>query len=318
MEETKHSEERQTKKSKRGYDWKIIISTPQTFKNLLTVMSKVLVQCPFQVLKGEKFCGIRVDSMDSSMVCMIKTSYQCNVEANIDLADESFCVMTEMFNTLLRECQPEYILELTRFSDSADVLSITYYDQKDDSNRSTFTLNILEYENRADQLRLDDITYKYMVEIDLVRLKGLCKIASEIHATYMEFKIDEPIDAAVGGICHLFFTIGAVGEIASMQKIHHSVTSSETTSSDKQIELTIRAVQVEESNVDFAALEASLNTCYNEVFSTTYLNLVLKSMERSSVNLYMSPGLPLVIRYALGNDLSNIQIVLAARVRETD
>jgi hypothetical protein len=56
---------------------------------------------------------------------------------------------------------------------------------------------------------------------------------------------------------------------------------------------------------------------YNEVFSTTYLNSVLKSMDRQTVQLYMSKSLPLVIRYSLGNDFSHVQVILAPKIRDS-
>ena len=306
-----------TKKTKvtKAFDWKVTIATPQTFKILLTIMTRVLSQCPFQVLKNDKFTGLRVDSMDSSMVCMIKASFECQVETNVDLTSESFCIVTDMLCILLKDVQPGHILELTRFSDSPD-LCLSAFDKEDDSNRFTFYLSILEDDNRAERLRMEDITYKYMVEIDLARLKGLCKIAQEINASHLNFKIDEAL-IADGGRRHLFFTIGAAGEGASMEKIHHSVTAAEEEGDEKTIEFAIRAIALEKT-ADFLELQENVQGRYDEVFSTTYLNLVLKSMERSSVNLYMSAGLPLVIKYSLGNDSSCVQIVLAPRVREAD
>ena len=47
-----------------------------------------------QLVKSDAFTGLRVESMDSSMVCMIKASYECEIEANIDITGELVAMMT--------------------------------------------------------------------------------------------------------------------------------------------------------------------------------------------------------------------------------
>lgn len=84
------------------------------------------------------------------------------------------------------------------------------------------------------------------------------------------------------------------------------------------IKSTSGSIEVEDAGrcSDGADADVLLENKYDEIFSTSYLNVVLKSMDRQTVQLYMSKGLPLVIRYNLGNDQSHIHIILAPRIKE--
>lgn len=290
----------------RNIDWKITILTPQTFKTFLVIIYRVLSQCPFQLFKSDSFTGLRVDSMDSSMVCMIKASYECEIEANIDITGESFAVITDTFSTLLKDVHPGHILTLTRYSDSSE-LTVNSYAHDDESNRSTCTLAIIDEESPAEQLRMQDITYNYMVEMDLAKLKGYCKMAQEIDSSHMEFKIDEPV-VQNPDQRELYFTIGAFSEVATFHKVHYSATQREAGGGEL---FYIKSVARNHGDA-----EDELEQKYCEIFSTTYLNLVLKSMDKQTVQLFMSKSLPLVIKYSLGNDQSHIQVILAPRLRD--
>lgn len=299
----------------REIDWKITILTPQTFKTFLVIICRVLNQCPFQLFKSSAFTGLRVDSMDSGMVCMIKASYECEIESNVDLTGESFSVVATTFSTLLKDVQTGHILTLTRFADSSD-LTVNSYSRDNENNRSTSTLNIIDEECHAEHLRMPDITYQYMVEMDLARFKSYCKMAHDIDSSHMEFKIDEPIHA--GGttpvpVQDLFFTIGAASDVATFQKVHYSNAHAHDGAANVQFHIK----SVSEDLCD-EETELPLQQKYSEIFSTMYLNSVLKSMDRQTVQLYMSKSLPLVIKYSLGNDQSHIQVILAPRLREED
>lgn len=298
----------------REFDWRITISNPHTFKTLLVIIYRVLSQCSFQLYKTDEFTGLRVDSMDSSMVCMIKAMYECNIETHMDLTDESFCIVTDTFNTLLKDVQPGHVLLFTRYSDSAE-LTIDSYMRDDSNNRSTCTLNIIEDENNAKELRMNEITYKYVVEMDLTRLKSCCKMAQDINSSHIEIRIEQPHESSQYGSEHLFFTVGASSDIATFKKTYYSLTTIEDKSDN--VNFTVSAISSDrDETVEFDKIRSTSVECYNEVFSTNYLNLVLKSMDRQTVQLYMSEKTPLIIRYSLGSDLSYIQIILAPRVRD--
>jgi hypothetical protein len=57
----------------------------------------------------------------------------------------------------------------------------------------------------------------------------------------------------------------------------------------------------------------AMRRVFSESFSTDFLNLFLKSMEKQALHLTLVPQGPLIIRYQLGADHSNVHFVLAAR-----
>jgi len=302
----------------RPFDWRVTILTPQTFKTFIMIIYRVLSQCPFQLLKSDTFNGLRVDSMDSSMVCMIKASFECDIESNVDLSKESFAVITDTFSTLLKDVQANHILTLTRFTGSAD-LTLNSYAPDKENNRSTCTLSIIDEECAANKLRMQDITYTYMVEMDLAKLKNYCKMAQDINSSHMEFKIEEPVKKTQSSQAQqqdLFFTIGAYSDVATFHKVHHSTVRSENGNAD--VQFYINSIPSSSNDVSVEETIEPLEEKYNEIFSTNYLNLVLKSMDRQTVQLYMAKSLPLVVRYNLGNDQSHIQIILAPRIRDEE
>lgn len=316
------------------FDWRITIATPQTFKTSVTIMCRILSQCSFQLIKTPSFTGLRVDSMDSSMVCMIKASYECEIDSNVELKQEMFCVDTKQLNTLLKDVQPGHILTLTRFVDDDD-LTLDSYARDDCSNRFTCTLTIMDDDPKVP--RMQPITYDFMVEMDLARLKSYCKMAQELSSSHMEFKILEPPASLSPQERHFYFVVGATGDSGnSFKRIFHSAVASEQDEGGSDADelgtgrahVTIRAVSTAESAggaaatptppppIDFAAVQHTFGVKYCEVFSTTYLNTVLKSMDRQTVQLFMSEKLPLVIKYGLGNDFSHVQVILAPRLRD--
>lgn len=309
----------------RPFDWRVTISTPQTFKTFLMIVYRVLTQCPFQLVKSQGFTGLRVDSIDSTMSCMIKASYECEVESAAELTNESFCVITATFNTLLKDVQPTHILTLTRYSDSGD-LTMVAFSREDGSIRSTCTLALMDEDANVNRYRMQAITYSYMVEMDLGRLKSYCKMAQDLDCTHMVFKLEEPDEKdAQRGASHLFFSVGAKSDGSSFTKTHLSRTSvvpaAEQNTGEEGVSYTLRAIPTVDGMADGegAAVEYEperLVERYNEIYSTTYLNLVLKSMDRQTVQLYMCDKLPLLIRYGLGNDFSHVQVILAPKIRD--
>ncbi len=57
-----------------------------------------------------------------------------------------------------------------------------------------------------------------------------------------------------------------------------------------------------------------LESKFKAAFPIVYMNGMLKSMDRQTIQLYLGKDLPLVMHYGLGNDMSYIKIILARRV----
>jgi len=297
------------KRSRKTFDWCVSISTPQTFKTLLAIVQPTVAHVSFQVCRDETFTGLRMDAMNSSRVCMVKTAYECRVDTSTTLANATFCVETDTFMTLMRDVQASHVVELIRFTDSAD-LTIKTYERADSNNWSISTIQMVD-DDVTDFKKLDmqTLEFNYVVEIELERLKEVCRIIHAIRGNVIELRVEEPA-VQVGEEHHHYFTIAAENEGASTRKIHHSSTVPETTGPDA-----IRVVRGNQVGGDEEERD-DLVERFSGTYPAMYLNGVLKSMDRQTVQLYLSPGLPLVLHYGLGNASSYIKIILAPRLTE--
>jgi len=308
-------ETKRRRTSPKTFDWRITISTPQTFKTLLAIVQPTVTHVPFQVCMndtdatpGASFTGLRLDAMNNSHVCMVKTAYECQVETSTTLSNASFCVETDTFMTLLRDVRASHVVELIRYTDSVE-LTIQTYESANSNNWSISTIQMVDDDAVTNELDMWSLTFNYVVEIELERLKEVCRIIHAIRGNVIEFKVEEPLhqDSTEGAERHHYFTIAAENEGASTRKIHHSSTVSDGGPD------AIKVVGGNQVGGDEAE-RGEMVERYSSSFPAMYLNGVLKSMDRQSVQLYLSPGLPLVLHYGLGGDASYIKIILAARL----
>jgi len=312
------SKRRRTTTTKKTFDWKVIISTPQTFKTLLAIVQPTVAYVPFQVCmnnedasSGCNFTGLRMDAMNSSRVCMVKTAYECTVECSGDtLHNEMFCVETDTFMTLMRDVQASHVVELIRYSESAE-LTIQTYERADSNNWSISTIQMVDDDANFDELDMRSLTFHYVVEIELERLKEVCRIIHAIRGNVIELRVEEPA-VQTGDVYHHYFTISAENEGVSTQKIHHS----STVHDDGPDTIKVVRSNTVSSDDDEVYRGEDVVEKFRGTYPAMYLNGVLKSMDRQTIQLYLSPGLPLVLHYGLGNETSYIKIILAPRLAE--
>ena len=326
----------------RPVDWRVTIATPQTFKTLLSIVQSVVAHVTFRVCcstaavdapaagdaaAAVPFSGLRMDAMNSSQVCMVKTAYECLVTSGGDddatqLENPVFCVETDMLMTLLRDVQACHLVELVRYTGSAN-LTIHVSDQHDNSSWSISTLQLVEEESTFQELNMWNLTFHYVVEMELDRLKEVCRIVHAIRGSVVELCVEEPeeddgviVDATTTATTppvekvH-YFTVAAESDGVTIRKVHLSNTIPD---GGPDVIKVVRGNQV--SGDESGA--RNLKKRFSGVYPAIYLNGVLKSMERKTVQLYLSPGMPLVVHYGLGNDASYVKIVLAPRIVDND
>lgn len=309
-------------------EWRISIATSSTFRTFVGVLKEILVNCNFRLEKTAGFTGLCVDSMDSSLVCMVKGRFECSIETNVDLENESFCVSLENLKTLLKEVDSSDMLEIVRYVDTTPDITVHSMDRVDKYNCITSTLGVIDEENTP--LAMDPIGSCQTVEIELARLKSLVKTARTFKASHMEFSICSPgqrgddgelvaIPPTEDGIVHNFFSIESKGENVGSMRMFHSMTQYEENADDDGV--TLRAMSTAETggegdgNNMLQDFGGEMVETFNETFSTMYLDLMLKSMERDKVQLFMAPGTPLIVKYPLGSDMSYLKVILAPKIK---
>jgi len=291
------------------FDWKLTLSTPQTFKTLLSIVEPTVTNVPFQVCMedeegdGAGFTGLRMDAMNSSKVCMVKTAYRCQVEVSTVLRNPSFCVKTDLLKSMLRDVDASHVVEIIRYSGS-DKLAILGY-SANSNDMSDSELCMLHDDTDIHLLDMFNLTFNYVIEIELDRLKKVCHIASSINSSVVEFSVGTPL----GKESDHYFTIRAEGEGCTVSKVYHGQASCPEGTEQR---LSVGSSDRTRDQVGRHELVSQ----FKGAFPTVYLSGVLKSMERQTIQLYMSPGMPLVLHYGLGDEMSYIKIVLAPRVSD--
>ena len=315
------------------FEWRVCITSSATFRTFINVLKEILINCNFYLEKSSTFTGIYVDSVDPSLVCMVKSRFECKIQTcQADAGDgafesysaetvsrineESFCVPMESLKTLLKDAGD--MLEITRYRDTAPDVIIHSYDRNDKLNSTTSRLGNID--DCGAPIPMDSIGSAQMVEIELQDLKSLVKMARELKATHMRFLIEHPAgagDADSTEIMHNLFTISIETENATLERSFHSMTQREVSVSDGGRE-TIRALSTTTQTSERSPLFHDATIKFDEVFSTMYLDLILKSMVDRGVKLFMAPDMPLIVEYSLGSDMSYLKVILAPKVNTED
>lgn len=284
---------KRAKPSSPAKEFEVTISNPHSFKALCEVVSNVLINVHFQLAKEASFEGVRVDTVDPTMACMVKAKFACTVW--LDTKTPSFCVRMKTLLMLFRHISAHHVLTLVKYADSPDLV-LKVFHRFEASTSMEFVINTLEQEYTRP--RMMDIASQYTVAIGLTQCKTIFKMSKDIKANNTQFEIFEN-DAD-----ETFFRIVAEGEDATVRYSFQSSTKSQESETGQKIYALQQRTHTE---------LGQMTRRYRESFSTEFLNLFLKSMEKQALHLTLVPDGPLIIRYHLGADHSNVHFVLAAR-----
>ena len=284
------------------YDFIVTISNPHSFKAMCEIIGNVLINTHFQMVNTPGFEGIRVDTIDPNEICMVKSRFSCNVWLSPENTDGvNVCLRMKTLSTLFRHISANHMLHLQRRRGSMDLI-LRVFHRFDQTSSMEFVLKTLE------QPMLDasitDIESQYTVEMMLAQCKTMFKMGKDIKAGHMRFEIFEDKDDKDK---QTFFCISGEGEEATARYTFQSATKEEKTQTGQ----TIYALQQQTTS---PAVDA-MNRVYYENFSTEFLNLFLKSMEKQTVQITLVSNGPLILHYQLGADQSVVRFILAPQER---
>lgn len=308
-------------------EYKVTIDNPHSFKSLCEIISNILINTHFQITKSSTFTGISIDSVDPSMVCMVKARFACYVDfqsssesgsgsGSDDHVDERdafhgvqrFCVRMKTLNTLLKHITSQHVLNIIKYADSSNIL-LRARDKDDSSSNIEFILKTLD--EPCKEVGLSHIDTQYTVEIDLGTFKSICKMCKDIKAAAVGLRISTITDAPSDSDevdREVFFTIFSEGDEAMVNYTFNSPVDGKSLLNDKS-SLFIRT---QKNPLAVRLKEHNIKDIYKEQFPTEYLNLFMKSMEKQAVHMTLAPGHPLILHYNLGSDQSHIRFILAA------
>ena len=277
-------------------NFKLSFETTNSIRTLTDIVSNVLKNVELQVVKTPTFEGIKIESIDAKQVCLIVAHLRCTVEKCEE--DTKWCVDTGILNTCLKSVPQHYSLDISNAPNSSDIF-LHAYESLSQTYTTRFKLPTLVSE--VDRVTLSDLDYSYTIEIDLTTLRSIVRNTLALRGSDILLRVEEPNSAS--NHRHTILSIISEGN-AEQHHMFHSVTDTNDGNA-----CVIRTDQNEIS----ATYDSPLVKKYEEVFSASYLNDFLKSMERHIITMKLSPKKPLILTYPLGGDESYVCFVLAPR-----
>ena len=303
------------------YDFFMILNNCTPFKDLIDLIHPVLEQINFNVIerltkKGQLFRGITINSMDPNQIAMIsaRLKFDTIVPQKLEV-DQNFCISASSFQELIRGIDKGSSIEIKRLKSGNDVI-IRGFNANVKNNESIISIPTIDYsKEKNEEIRFNTMDYKYLIDIDLNALRSLVKLAQspQINAKNIEFKIYELVNARAGEkINKLCISYDSGPNISKMTKNFFSKTK--WGRDTKQTVITTDDYSDEQGIEDETRMELVLF----EKFTTRYMFMFLKSMERQIINLYITNDKPLVIIYPLngGEDVGRCNFILAPAVKE--
>lgn len=298
-----------TKKQKLSsdLDWKITFDQTQGIRTLVDVVGNILTRVNFRINYDTKknVYFLCIDSIDPQHVCMIQARLTCEKVFNLQ-GTETFCVDTNILNTLLKNVPAHYSLDLCKLKGSADIKMRTY-ESLSNSHETHYTLPTLV--DDSETMQLSDMSYKYTIEIDLGTLRQIVKMSGALRANHIEFSVKEPSDTKRGiQTSRTTFSISSNGDAAQ----EHRFNSATVTEAGTEAQTCVIRAATDSTGPETIDGE-KMDIKYSDSFSTQYLNHFLKSMERQIITMKLSQDKPLILHYPLGADRSYICFVLAPK-----
>ena len=286
------------------------ITQPQSFKSLVDILSNILTEVDFKIEKTDTFEGIAVDSIDSSQVCLVSARVACKVILN-QTEDESqntgvFCLILKTFASCLRAIPSHYFIDLSRRMGDTDV-TMSGYEPTIKTSSSTFTMRTIAREKH--ECGLDSLDYRYTISLDLQLFRGIVKNCKDLNSHDLTIEIKEPRVNDDTLLKHTYVNIQSDSDEVSSKYAFHSITEL----SEGNIIVIKTAEERTNPSDQQSEIHDDLITIVNSRYDVNFLSLFMKSMDRQSLTMRLSPDKPLLLEYCLGGGSSYIRFVLAMK-----
>lgn len=286
--------------------WKIVFPSPASFKNMIKIVAGVLSEANIQLVKTDEFQGLLIESLHPSQVCLIIASYaqsiHCSPSCNVE--QQKFKLQTNVLKRFLDEMDMNNVVELYREVNSDDVI---LKQVNDFGLRSQlYTIHTLADVDKS--FNIKDIDSAIGVDLCVLTLKSFCKTSKELGANHVQIVVKKWEHE---GMEHMCLTLDADSGSACMMYEFYCVIKRDTVEVTGNIteSYCIRAV-TDGSEGSFEGKE-NAEIVFDHKFSCEYLNCVLRNMDRDSIHLCLSQNSPLIIKYSLGDDQSDIKVVVS-------
>jgi hypothetical protein len=305
----------------RKFDFFMILNNCTPFKDLVDLIHPVLERISFNVIErmtksGKIFRGITINSMDPNKIAMITARLRFDtIFPEILEADQDFCISSATFPEMIKSIEKGSSMEIKRVKSGNDVI-IRGFNPNVKNNESIISFPTIDNSSdNKENYKFNTMDYKYSIDIELASLRALVRIAASqpISARNIEFKIFELLNTKSGEkINKLSISYDCGPNVVSLTRNFYSKTKWDK--EQKQTVITSSDYSDEEEIED----ETRMVLVLEEKFTTKYLHLFLKSMDRQIINILISNGKPLVIIYPLngGEDIGRCNFILAPSNKE--
>ena len=293
--------------------WKVVFPSPASFKNMIKIVAGVLSEANVQLVKTEQFQGLLIESLHPSQVCLIIASYAQTIHcaATLNLEEHKFKIQTNVFKKFLDEMDMNNVVELYRQENSDDIV---LKQVNDFGLRSqVYTIHTLADVDKSFNIR--DIDSAIGVDLCVVTLKNFCRTSKELGANHVQILVKK---WELNGNEHMCLTLDAdTGTAVMMYEFYCVIKSDKVETLDNITEsYCIRAVTDGSEGTfegkDFAEI------VFDHKFSCEYLTCVLRNMDRDAIHLCLAQNSPMIIKYSLGDDQSDIKVVVSPMSKGDD
>ncbi len=299
---------RQATDSGEGLLWKIVFPSPSSFKNMIKIVAGVLSEANVQLVKTEEFQGLLIESLHPSQVCLIIASYAQTIQCapDLNLENHKFKLQTNVLKRFLDEMDLNNVVELYKEVNSDDVV---LRQVNDFGLRSQlYTIHTLADVDKPFQIRTIDSAIG--VDLCVLTLKSFCKTSKELGANLVQILVKK---WEHNGMEHMCLTLDADTGSACMMYEFYCVIKTDVVETSGNIteSYCIRAVTETDSSQGTFEGKEFAEIVFDHKFSCEYLNCVLRNMDRDTIHLCLAQNSPLIIKYSLGDDKSDIKVVVS-------
>jgi hypothetical protein len=280
-----------------------------SFKVFTQNLNNVLQFCSFEVQRRDDFQGLAVEACNDKKNCMVVGRLSGSVELEPDVTVYNFCVKMDVLMSCLRTTHAQHFVELS-VEKGGNELILRSYEPDIISYAATFKIRLQAFDNGG--LGIDGLIFSYYVEMDLIAFREAIRTANEQRAASMSLMILEPKAAALTDSRKRtsFFVMRSKADNVDSTFPYQSTTVQDSGPNQPR---SIRVLEQETGGRSLVQLPSldMLDTKYVGEFSPHFLNLFVKSMERSVLTFRLGPNQPLVLECSCDAS-SYLRFILAA------
>ena len=296
----------QKRKHEPDVDFRIVIAPIGTFQTLVSTVHCLLNDVHFFVIKNKDFEGIKVDSSTLDNTTMLKQQLSCTVDLPDGVEEINFCVNVSQLNSRIKNGNAS-AFEIVRYKDHDGQINIFY---PNSNPRREFTLRTLTKEIVDN--RMFDIATNISIQIKMNEIKEIARDFSKYGASFMKVTVESSSTKSdEGETNHSFFTLSSEAD-GNVSKVTYHSTYRKLPNNDIQV------VCDDESIMNFESCKQKSSKIYEDSFPLDTINAFLKSIDKGYIWLALSNRGPMILQYSLGNEQSQMRLILAPCAVDSD